>query len=102
MALVGLALFYGDGLITPSISVLSAVEGLSIATDAFDPFVVPLATFILIVLFLLQSRGTHGVGRLFGPIMLLWFTVLGVLGVAVRLLSVQASSRHFCRSTRSI
>jgi KUP system potassium uptake protein len=81
MALVGLALFYGDGLITPSISVLSAVEGLSVATDAFDPFVVPLATFILIVLFLLQSRGTHGVGRLFGPIMLLWFTTLGVLGL---------------------
>jgi KUP system potassium uptake protein len=82
MALVGLALFYGDGLITPSISVLSAVEGLSIATHAFDPFVVPLATFILVVLFVLQSRGTHGVGRLFGPIMLLWFGVLGVLGLS--------------------
>ncbi len=82
MALAGLALFYGDGLITPSISVLSAVEGLSVATNAFDPFVVPLATFILVVLFVLQSRGTHGVGRLFGPIMLLWFTTLGVLGLS--------------------
>jgi len=81
MALAGLALFYGDGLITPSISVLSAVEGLSVATNAFDPFVVPLATFILVVLFVLQSRGTHGVGRLFGPIMLLWFATLGILGL---------------------
>ena len=81
MALVGLALFYGDGLITPSMSVLSAVEGLSVATTAFDPFVVPLATVILVVLFVLQSRGTHGVGRLFGPIMVLWFGTLGVLGL---------------------
>jgi len=82
IALCGLALFYGDGLITPSISVLSAVEGLSVATDAFNPFIVPLATFILIALFMLQSRGTHHVGRLFGPVMLVWFVTLAVLGLS--------------------
>jgi KUP system potassium uptake protein len=80
LALAGLALFYGDALITPSVSVLSAVEGLSVATRAFDSAVVPLATMILIALFLFQSRGTRDVGRLFGPIMLLWFVTLGVLG----------------------
>jgi KUP system potassium uptake protein len=82
LALIGLALFYGDGLITPSISVLSAVEGLSVATKFFDPFVVPLATFILVLLFLIQSRGTGRVGRLFGPIMLVWFATLAGLGIA--------------------
>ncbi|MCE9522759.1 MAG: potassium transporter Kup [Alphaproteobacteria bacterium] len=81
LALAGLALFYGDALITPSVSVLSAVEGLSVATDAFDRFVVPLATFILIALFFFQSRGTHTVGRLFGPVMLVWFSVIGLLGL---------------------
>jgi KUP system potassium uptake protein len=82
LALMGLALFYGDALITPSVSVLSAVEGLSVATSAFDKLVVPLATFILIVLFLLQSRGTERVGRLFGPIMAVWFLTIGALGLA--------------------
>jgi KUP system potassium uptake protein len=81
LALMGLALFYGDALITPSVSVLSAVEGLSVATNAFDSFVVPIATVILVLLFLFQSRGTHGVGRLFGPIMITWFFVLGLLGL---------------------
>jgi KUP system potassium uptake protein len=81
IALCGLGLFYGDAVITPSISVLSAVEGLSIATDVFDPFIVPLATFILVLLFMLQSRGTHRVGRLFGPVMLVWFSTLAVLGI---------------------
>jgi KUP system potassium uptake protein len=81
LALMGLALFYGDALITPSVSVLSAVEGLSVATNAFDSFVVPIATVILVLLFLFQSRGTHGVGRLFGPIMITWFFVLGLLGI---------------------
>jgi KUP system potassium uptake protein len=80
IALCGLALFYGDGLITPSISVLSAVEGLSVATKAFNPFIVPLATFILIMLFMLQSRGTARVGSLFGPVMLVWFVTLAALG----------------------
>jgi KUP system potassium uptake protein len=79
--LTGLSLFYGDALITPSVSVLSAVEGLSVATHAFDDFVVPLATVILIALFMFQSRGTAGVSRLFGPVMLTWFLTLGVLGI---------------------
>ncbi len=81
LALAGLSLFYGDALITPSVSVLSAVEGLKVATDAFDHFVVPLATVILVGLFMLQSRGTEGVARLFGPIMMIWFLTLGTLGV---------------------
>ncbi len=81
LALTGLSLFYGDALITPSVSVLSAVEGLRVATDAFDHVVVPLATVILVALFMFQSRGTAGVGRLFGPIMVLWFLTLGTLGL---------------------
>jgi KUP system potassium uptake protein len=81
LAVVGLALFYGDAIITPAISVMSAVEGLSAVAPAFTPFVVPLALVILVGLFMLQSRGTADVGRLFGPVMLLWFVVLGVLGL---------------------
>ena len=80
LAVVGLALFYGDAIITPAISVMSAVEGLSAVTPAFEPLVVPLALVILVALFLLQARGTADVGRLFGPVMLVWFAVLGVLG----------------------
>src|SRR5512146_1944892 len=80
--LVGAALFYGDGVITPAISVLSAVEGLKVATPIFDPYVVPVSLVLLIGLFLVQSRGTAVVGGLFGPIMLLWFVVLALLGIA--------------------
>ncbi len=80
LAVVGLALFYGDAIITPAISVMSAVEGLSAVTPAFEPMVIPLALVILVALFLLQARGTADVGRLFGPVMLIWFVVLGVLG----------------------
>ncbi|TAJ87131.1 potassium transporter Kup [Reyranella sp.] len=79
-AVVGLALFYGDAMITPAMTVMSAVEGLSAITPAFTPLVVPLSLVILVGLFMLQSRGTADVGRLFGPVMLLWFVVLGVLG----------------------
>jgi len=68
--LFGAALLYGDGMITPAISVLSAVEGLSIATHTFEPYVVPITVVILIVLFVVQSRGTSGIGTIFGPIML--------------------------------
>jgi KUP system potassium uptake protein len=82
LALCGLSLFYGDALITPSVSVLSAVEGLKVATSAFEPLVVPLATAILVALFMFQSRGTAGVGRLFGPVMMVWFFTMGVLGLA--------------------
>ena len=80
LAVIGLALFYGDAIITPAVSVMSAVEGLSAAAPAFTPFVMPLSLIILVALFVLQARGTADVGRLFGPVMLLWFLVLGVLG----------------------
>jgi KUP system potassium uptake protein len=81
VGLTGAALFYGDCVITPAISVLSAVEGLKVATPAFEPYVVPLALVLLVVLFSVQSRGSERVGRLFGPVMLLWFVTLAVLGI---------------------
>ncbi len=81
IALLGAALLYGDGVITPAISVLSAVEGLEVFTPALRPTVVPVTCGILFALFLIQRRGTGVVGRVFGPIMVLWFVVLGVLGV---------------------
>src|SRR5204863_8889563 len=79
--LVGAALFYGDGVITPAISVLSAVEGLKVATPLFEPYVIPISLVLLIGLFLIQRRGTAVVGGLFGPVMLVWFTVLSILGI---------------------
>lgn len=81
LGVIGAALLYGDGVITPAISVLSAVEGLTIASSAFKPWVVPLTCIILIGLFAIQRRGTGSVGRLFGPIMLLWFGTLAALGI---------------------
>jgi KUP system potassium uptake protein len=82
LTIAGLALFYGDGLITPAISVLSAVEGLETAAPALEPYVVPTAALVLLGLFLLQRHGTARVGALFGPVMLVWFTTLGLLGLA--------------------
>ncbi|MGO9985283.1 MAG: potassium transporter Kup [Rhodomicrobium sp.] len=79
--LLGASLFYGDCVITPAISVLSAVEGLEIATPVFKPYIVPISAGILAGLFILQSGGTARLGRLFGPIMLLWFAVLGAVGL---------------------
>lgn len=81
IGLFGAALLYGDGIITPSLSVLSAVEGLKVATPFFEPYVVPLTILILAVLFFFQSRGTEKVGKLFGPITLVWFMTLSVLGL---------------------
>ncbi len=81
MGIFGAALIYGDGTITPAISVLSAVEGLSVATPFFKPYVVPITAIILVVLFLVQHRGTAGIGAIFGPVMLLWFAVLGAMGI---------------------
>ena len=81
LALFGAALLYGDGVITPAISVLSAVEGLDIATPFFKPYVVPITIGVLIVLFFFQRHGTGGIGKVFGPVMLLWFVTLAVLGV---------------------
>ena len=79
--LFGAALFYGDGVITPAISVLSAVEGLEVATPALKPFVIPVTILVLIGLFLFQQKGTEMVGALFGPITLVWFAVLALLGI---------------------
>ncbi|NBX83794.1 potassium transporter Kup, partial [bacterium] len=81
IGLFGAALLYGDGVITPAISVLSAVEGLKVATPFFEPYVVLITVVILIGLFLFQSFGTAKIGRLFGPIILIWFFTLGLLGI---------------------
>ncbi len=81
VGLFGAALFFGDGMITPAISVLSAVEGLSIATPVFTPYVVPITIGVLVGLFMIQRKGTGSMGRLFGPVMLAWFLMLGGLGL---------------------
>jgi KUP system potassium uptake protein len=82
LGLFGASLLYGDSMITPAISVLSAVEGLEVATPFFSPYVIPITVAILVGLFSIQSRGTAGIGRVFGPVTLLWFVVLAALGVA--------------------
>jgi KUP system potassium uptake protein len=81
LGLFGAALFYGDGIITPAISVLSAVEGLGVATPTLQPYVMPITIVIVILLFVLQQRGSGGVGALFGPVTVIWFGVLGFLGL---------------------
>lgn len=82
LGVFGAALLYGDGMVTPAISVLSAIEGLEIATPLFKPFVIPLTVIVLVALFLFQRRGTGGVGAVFGPIMLVWFSTLAILGAS--------------------
>jgi KUP system potassium uptake protein len=82
MGLFGASLLYGDSMITPAISVLSAVEGLEVATPLFQPYVLPITIVILIALFSLQSRGTAGIGKIFGPVTLVWFMTLALLGIA--------------------
>ncbi|HEY3056461.1 MAG TPA: potassium transporter Kup [Thermoanaerobaculia bacterium] len=77
----GAALLYGDGMITPAISVLSAIEGLEVATPFFKPYVLPITIVILVLLFFFQRRGTAGVGAVFGPIMIVWFGTLAVTGI---------------------
>jgi KUP system potassium uptake protein len=81
VGIAGAALLYGDGAITPAISVLSAVEGLVIATEKLKPFVIPLTLGILAGLFAVQSKGTGAIGKFFGPVMLLWFSLMGILGI---------------------
>ncbi|WP_339938279.1 KUP/HAK/KT family potassium transporter, partial [Undibacterium luofuense] len=81
LGLFGAALFFGDGVITPAISVLSAIEGLEVATPAFQPFVVPITLTVLVALYAVQSHGTAGIGKWFGPIMLIWFFSLAAMGV---------------------
>jgi KUP system potassium uptake protein len=80
-AIFGAALLYGDGIITPAISVLSAIEGLGVATRALSPAVVPLTCVVLFVLFILQHRGTAKIGNVFGPIMIVWFAAIAILGL---------------------
>lgn len=80
LGLIGAGLFYGDSVITPAISVLSAIEGISLVSPDMERWVVPLSVFVLACLFAIQSRGTGTMGKLFGPIMLLWFLILGGLG----------------------
>jgi KUP system potassium uptake protein len=80
LGLFGTALLYGDGIITPAISVLSAVEGLEVVTPALEPYVIPIAVTILVALFAIQRQGTARVGAVFGPVMIVWFSVLAVLG----------------------
>jgi len=81
-AIFGASLIYGDGIITPAISVLSAMEGLEVATKALSPVVLPLTCIVLLTLFLVQKSGTYGVGRIFGPVMFIWFITIAVLGIA--------------------
>ena len=81
VGLCGAALLYGEGVITPAISVLSAVEGLRVATETFEPFIVPISVGLLVGLFSIQHRGTAGIGKVFGPAMLIWFTTIGTLGL---------------------
>ncbi|HET9194462.1 MAG TPA: potassium transporter Kup [Vicinamibacterales bacterium] len=81
LGLFGAALLYGDGMITPAITVLGAIEGITVATPVFEPYVVPVSVFILIVVFSVQQYGTHRIGRMYGPIMVVWFVVLAVLGL---------------------
>ena len=81
LGVFGTALLYGDGLITPAISVLSAVEGFEVASSAFESWVIPVSVTILIALFVVQKRGTERISRVFGPVMILWFVVIAVLGL---------------------
>ncbi len=82
LGIIGASLLYGDSIITPAISVLSAVEGLSIAAPVFKPFIIPIAVVVLTILFMFQYKGTAKVGALFGPILVCWFIVLGILGIS--------------------
>ena len=82
IGVLGAAMFYGDGMVTPAISVLSAIEGLEVATPALKPFVIPLTLIVLFGLFFIQRRGTAMMGGFFGPVMLLWFSTLAILGIS--------------------
>lgn len=82
LGLFGAALLYGDSMITPAISVLSAIEGLEVATPFFRPYIIPITIGILVGLFPIQQRGTAGIGKVFGPVTLVWFLTLVTLGVS--------------------
>jgi KUP system potassium uptake protein len=96
--LFGAALLYGDGALTPAVSVLSAIEGLEVATPAFKPYVVPITSVLLVGLFAIQRFGTGGIGAIFGPVMLLWFIgigLLGLYGIAQHPVVLKALSPHY-------
>ncbi len=98
VGMFGAALFYGDGVITPAISVLSAVEGLEIVSPTFTKYVIPLTLGILLLLFIVQKRGTAGIGKFFGPITLIWFVAIGILGalqIAENPAILKALSPHY-------
>ena len=98
VGMFGAALFYGDGVITPAISVLSAVEGLEIVSPTFTKYVIPLTLGILLLLFIVQKRGTAGIGKFFGPITLVWFVAIGLLGalqIAENPAILKALSPHY-------
>ncbi|HMB44048.1 MAG TPA: KUP/HAK/KT family potassium transporter, partial [Luteimonas sp.] len=80
LGIFGTALFFGDGVLTPAISVLSAIEGLKVVTPKLGPYVVPLTLLVLIMLFAIQRRGVEKVGQLFGPVCTVWFVAIGLLG----------------------
>ncbi|MEO6171843.1 MAG: KUP/HAK/KT family potassium transporter, partial [Arenimonas sp.] len=98
LSVLGTALFFGDAVITPAMSVLSAVEGLEVATPALKPYVVPVSIVVLLILFAVQRKGTDKVGKMFGPVMILWFIVLAVLGFVQIIKNpfvLQALSPHY-------
>jgi KUP system potassium uptake protein len=96
LGIFGAGLLYGDGIITPSLTVLSAVEGLTVVTDTFNPYVAPISVVILIGLFAIQRHGTRKVGNAFGPVMVLWFLVLAALGLRGILLNPEVRGCGFC------
>jgi KUP system potassium uptake protein len=102
LGIFGACMFYGDAVITPAISVISAVEGLSIAAPHLSHLVLPLTIVILTALFWIQRHGTALVGRLFGPIMVIWFVLIGLLGLAhivrsIRTMLIRSWPRTYCR-----
>ena len=101
VGIFGTSLFYGDGVITPAISVLSAVEGLEVVSPHFKHYVIPITLVVLFCLFAVQKHGTAGIGRFFGPITLIWFAVIAVLGVSQILTHpeiLKAISPHYALS----
>ena len=97
VGIFGTCLFYGDGVITPAISVLSAIEGLEVVSPAFTEFVIPLTLVILFCLFAVQKRGTAGIGQFFGPITLVWFAAICAAGHRSALRATRKSSRRSAR-----
>ena len=103
IGLIGATLLYGDGAITPAISVLSAIEGIKVYAPQTERVVVPLTVAILVLLFIIQRRGTSWIGGIFGPVMLIWFVVIGILGLVgiAKAPGVLAALRTLRRITES-